>query len=119
TIIGCVVLPPLADWLGRRATLAAYFGVMLLSIAIGFGYIFYLRQALAPFMAILFVLGIGGGDFVLFTPWVPAQESTAVRASARAGWPLGPRSAASSAPASRFSSARASRTTTPLERRSR
>ena len=82
TICGCVVLPPLADWLGRRATLAGYFGVMLLSIAIGFGYIFYLQQALAPFMAILFVLGLGGANFAMYTLWLPEQYSTECRASA-------------------------------------
>src|SRR5215831_14976202 len=35
TILGCLALPPLADRYGRRLTLGLYFGVMLLSIAIG------------------------------------------------------------------------------------
>ncbi len=82
TIVGCLVLPPLADRFGRRATLAAYFVVMLLSIAIGFGYVFYLRNALAPFMAVLFALGVGGANFAMYTLWLPEQYSTECRASA-------------------------------------
>ncbi len=82
TILGCVVLPPLADRFGRRATLALYFVVMLLSIAIGFGYVFYLPNGLVPFMAILFALGVGGANFAMYTLWLPEQYSTECRASA-------------------------------------
>jgi MFS family permease len=82
TIAGCLVLPPLADRYGRRATLGAYFLVMLLSIAIGFGYVFYLPHALGPFMAALFALGVGGANFAMYTLWLPEQYSTACRASA-------------------------------------
>src|SRR4051812_28750075 len=46
TIAGCLVLPALAELLGRRLTLGLYFVVMFLSIAIGFGYVFYLQNAL-------------------------------------------------------------------------
>src|SRR5262245_806268 len=42
TILGCLVLPPIAEALGRRVTLGLYFVVMLFSIAVGFGYVFYL-----------------------------------------------------------------------------
>src|SRR5437870_2731792 len=41
TIIGCLVLPPLADAIGRRLTLGVYFVVMAVSISLGFGYVFY------------------------------------------------------------------------------
>jgi MFS family permease len=82
TILGCLVLPPLADAYGRRLTLALYFVVMLLSIAIGFGYVFYLPHALAPFMVILFALGVGGANFAMYTLWLPEQYSTECRASA-------------------------------------
>jgi MFS family permease len=82
TIVGCLVLPPLADRFGRRATLGGYFLVMLLSIAIGFGYVFYLPHALAPFMAVLFALGVGGANFAMYTLWLPEQYSTECRASA-------------------------------------
>ena len=82
TILGCVVLPPLAESLGRRLTLGLYFVVMFFSIAVGFGYIFYLPQALAPFMAVLFFLGIGGANFAMYTLWLPEQYTTECRASA-------------------------------------
>src|SRR5262249_40671430 len=42
TILGCIVLPPLAERFGRRLTLGLYFALMLFSIAVGFGYVFYL-----------------------------------------------------------------------------
>src|SRR5262249_43906033 len=42
TILGCLVLPPIAEALGRRLTLGLYFVVMFFSIAVGFGYVFYL-----------------------------------------------------------------------------
>jgi len=82
TILGCVVLPPLAESLGRRVTLALYFILMFLAIAIGFGYIFYLPHPLAPFMAVLFVLGVGGANFAMYTLWLPEQYATDCRASA-------------------------------------
>jgi MFS family permease len=83
TIIGCVVLPPLADAWGRRITLGAYFALMFVSIALGFGYIFYLAQhALRYFLACLFFLGIGGANFAMYTLWLPEQYSTDCRASA-------------------------------------
>ena len=82
TILGCVVLAPLAESLGRRLTLGLYFVVMFLSIAVGFGYVFYLPHALAPFMAVLFFLGIGGANFAMYTLWLPEQYSTECRASA-------------------------------------
>jgi MFS family permease len=82
TILGCIVLPPLAERLGRRVTLGLYFAVMFFSIAVGFGYIFYLPNALAPFFAVLFALGVGGANFALYTIWLPEQYSTECRGSA-------------------------------------
>jgi MFS family permease len=83
TILGCVVLPPVAESFGRRLTLGLYFIVMFLSIAIGFGYVFYLRtDALSWFMVCLFFLGIGGANFAMYTLWLPEQYSTECRASA-------------------------------------
>jgi len=83
TILGCLVLPPLAERFGRRMTLAMYFAVMFAAISIGFGYIFYLpTNALAWFMASLFVLGVGGANFAMYTLWLPEQYSTECRASA-------------------------------------
>ena len=82
TILGCLVLPPLAESLGRRLTLGLYFVVMMVSIAIGFGYVFYLQHALVPFMIVLFALGVGGANFAIYTLWLPEQYSTECRASA-------------------------------------
>ena len=83
TIVGCLVLPPLAERLGRRLTLGLYFLVMFFSIAIGFGYVFYLASdALKWFFAILFFLGFGGANFAMYTLWLPEQYSTECRASA-------------------------------------
>src|ERR1041385_302873 len=44
TIIGCLLLPIIAEKLGRRLTLAVYFALMAIFIALGFGYVFYLNQ---------------------------------------------------------------------------
>ena len=82
TILGCLALPPLAESLGRRLTLGLYFVVMFVSIALGFGYVFYLPHALTPFMAVLFFLGVGGANFAMYTLWLPEQYSTECRASA-------------------------------------
>jgi MFS family permease len=83
TIIGCIVLPLLAERLGRRLTLAIYFVLMFIFISLGFGYVFYLREgALFWFMICLFFLGIGGANFAMYTLWLPEQYATECRASA-------------------------------------
>jgi MFS family permease len=82
TILGCLVLPPLAEWLGRRVTLGLYFAIMFFSVAVGFGYVFYVPHAIVPFMAVLFFLGVGGANFAMYTLWLPEQYSTECRASA-------------------------------------
>ena len=83
TIIGCVVLPPMAEKWGRRATLGIYFAVMLVSIPLTFGYAFYMPvNALPWFMACLFLIGFGGGNFAMYTLWLPEQYPTECRASA-------------------------------------
>ena len=83
TIIGCVVLPVLAERLGRRFTLGIFFALMFVFIALGFGYVFYLREhALFWFMVCLFFLGAGGANFAMYTLWLPEQYRTECRASA-------------------------------------
>jgi MFS family permease len=83
TILGCLALPVVANRWGRRATLAAFFLLMFASIAVGFGYVFYLeRGALAWFIVCLFALGVGGANFAIYTLWLPEQYSTDCRASA-------------------------------------
>jgi MFS family permease len=83
TIIGCLLLPPLAEWLGRRGALGFYFAVMFVFISVGFGYVFYLNEhALRWFIACLFLLGVGGANFAIYTLWLPEQYRTECRASA-------------------------------------
>jgi MFS family permease len=83
TIIGCLVLPVLAEKFGRRVTLAIYFALMFVFIALAFGYVFYLQtSALVLFMVCLFFLGIGGANFAMYTLWLPEQYPTECRASA-------------------------------------
>jgi MFS family permease len=83
TILGCVALPPLAERFGRRMTLAWYFMFMFLSISIGFGYVFYLKDGALPwFQVMLFVLGFAGGNFTMYSLWLPEQYRTECRASA-------------------------------------
>ena len=84
TIIGCLVLPSISDRIGRRWCLAFYFTGMALTIASAFGWAFYLppHSALPAFMTVLFFLGFFGGNFALFSLWLPEQYSTDVRATA-------------------------------------
>ncbi|WP_233884786.1 MFS transporter [Paraburkholderia flagellata] len=82
TILGCLALPPMAERIGRRWTLAVYFAGMAVTIAASFGWAFYLENGLVPFIALLFVLGFFGGNFALFSLWLPEQFETRVRATA-------------------------------------
>ena len=83
TIIGCLLLPLLAEKFGRRFTLAIYFVLMAVFISLGFGYVFYLpTHALTWFMVCLFWLGVGGANFAMYTLWLPEQYRTECRASA-------------------------------------
>ena len=83
TILGCIILPPLAERYGRRMTMAMYFALMFLSIAFGFGYVFYLPgNVLMIFFVVLFALGLGGANFAMYTLWLPEQYSTDCRGSA-------------------------------------
>jgi len=82
TILGCLSLPPLAEKIGRRKTLAFYFIGMAAAIAASFGWAFHLEQGLWPFVGLLFVLGFFGGNFALFSLWLPEQYATDVRATA-------------------------------------
>jgi MFS family permease len=83
TILGCLALPYLADRFGRRASLGFYFLLMFVFVAVGFGYVFYLREhALMWFLVCLFFLGIGGANFAVYTLWLPEQYRTECRGSA-------------------------------------
>jgi len=83
TILGCVALPRMAEAIGRRLTLGVFFLLMFLGILAGFGVVFYWDTgALAWFMADLFILGLGGANFAMYTLWLPEQYETSCRASA-------------------------------------
>jgi MFS family permease len=81
-ILGCLTVPLLAEWLGRKKTLAIYFAGMCTFIVLSFGWAFYLENGLRPFIACLFFLGFFGGHFALFSLWLPEQYDTSVRATA-------------------------------------
>jgi MFS family permease len=83
TILGCIILPMIAERLGRRITLAIYFCGMMLTIALAFGWAFYLPpgSALPAFLTLLF-FGVAGGNFAIFSLWLPELFDTRVRATA-------------------------------------
>ena len=83
TILGCVLLPVIAERLGRRVTMGLYFVLMGASIAIAFGYVFYIApNALPAFYAMVLLLGLGGANFAMYTLWIPEQYPTECRGSA-------------------------------------
>ncbi len=82
TILGCLAVPVLAERVGRKRTLAFYFLGMAICIVLSFGWAFYLPQGLHPFIAVLFFLGFFGGNFAVFSLWLPEQYGTSVRATA-------------------------------------
>ena len=82
TILGCLAAPPLAEMVGRRKAMALYYVLMGFAVAIGFGYVFYAVSALPPFFLLVFILGLGGANFALYTLWLPEQYTTDCRGSA-------------------------------------
>lgn len=82
TILGCLALPPMAEKIGRKKTLAVYFSIMVVAIVLSFGWAFYLGHGLVAFIIVLFFLGFGGGNFAMFSLWLPEQYKTEVRATA-------------------------------------
>jgi MFS family permease len=82
TILGCLAVPPLAERIGRKRALAFYFLGMAICILLSFGWAFYLPRGLHPFIAVLFFLGFFGGNFAIFSLWLPEQYGTTVRATA-------------------------------------
>jgi nitrate/nitrite transporter NarK len=55
---------------------------LLVGIGFGFGRVFYMANALTPFFILVFVLGLGGANFALYTLWIPEQYTTECRGSA-------------------------------------
>jgi len=83
TVLGAFIVPLLAERVGRRATLAIFYGIMLGSIWAAFGHVFYMeRDAVGWFMFCAVLLGLGGANFVVYSFWLPEQYDTECRASA-------------------------------------
>lgn len=82
TILGCLLAPVLAERFGRKKTLAMYFIGMAAAILLAFGWAFYLQDGLTAFIAVLFFLGLAGGNFAIFSLWLPEQYNTTMRATA-------------------------------------
>ena len=82
TILGCLAMPILAERFGRKPALSIYFAGMAFSIALTFGWAFYLPHGLRVFIGMLFLLGFFGGNFAIFSLWIPEQYETKVRATA-------------------------------------
>jgi len=83
TVLGALIVPLLAEWLGRRITLGFFFALMFFSIFLAFGYVFYMQEgAVGWFMVSAFFLGLGGANFIVYSFWLPEQYGTECRASA-------------------------------------
>jgi MFS family permease len=82
TIIGCLAAPVLSEMLGRRGALAIYFLGMAATVWLSFGWAFYLPGGLTIFIGVLFLLGLFGGNFAVYSLWLPEQYGTSVRATA-------------------------------------
>ena len=83
TVLGALLVPLLAERWGRRATLAIFYGIMLGSIWLAFGHVFYMEtHAVGWFMLCAVLLGLGGANFAVYSFWLPEQYGTECRASA-------------------------------------
>jgi MFS family permease len=83
TVLGALIVPWLAERLGRRVTLGIFYSIMLGSIWMAFGRVFYMETgAIGWFLACAVLLGLGGANFVVYSFWLPEQYGTECRASA-------------------------------------
>lgn len=83
TVIGALIVPFVADWLGRRVTLAIFYALMSTSVWLAFGRVFYMEMhAVGWFIIFSFLMGLGGANFIVYSFWLPEQYGTECRASA-------------------------------------
>ena len=83
TVLGALVVALFAERLGRRVTLGIFYCIMLGSIAMAFGHVFYMATgAVGWFLLCAFLLGLGGANFIVYSFWLPEQYGTECRASA-------------------------------------
>lgn len=79
TLVTCLIVPAVAQRLGRRLTL----GILLAFMAVGLPLVFavaFESQNLSLFLGLLVLLGIGGADFAVFSLWLPEVYPTRARA---------------------------------------
>ncbi|HLH86288.1 MAG TPA: MFS transporter [Thermoplasmataceae archaeon] len=79
TLTFCLLMPFMVRRIGRKATLAVFMSFMIVGLVVAFG-IIYPTNNLYGFLAAVFLLGIGGADFSVFTLWVPEEYPTEARA---------------------------------------
>jgi len=83
TVLGCLLAPILAERLGRKGAMGLFFALLCSSTAIAFGYVFYLQMnALSTFFVMVFLLGVAGANFAMYTLWLPELYPTSCRATA-------------------------------------
>jgi MFS family permease len=83
TVLAALLVPLVAEWLGRRIALGIFYAVMGASIWLAFGHVFYMQtNAVAWFLVCAFLLGVGGANFIVYSFWLPEQYGTECRASA-------------------------------------
>lgn len=83
TILGALIVPLVAERLGRKPTLGIFFATMGLFIWLAFGHVFYMTTgALGWFMVCAFCLGLGGANWIVYSFWLPEQYATECRVSA-------------------------------------
>jgi MFS family permease len=78
TIIGCILMPFLAEKFGRRITVIIFLILMTISVFLIYDIIFYLNSLFDLYLVIP-ILGIGGADFAVFTLWAPELYPTEFR----------------------------------------
>lgn len=83
TILGALMVPPLANRLGRRVTLGTFFALMALFIWLAFGHVFYMETGALEWLIVCsFFLGLGGANWIVYSFWLPEQYATECRVSA-------------------------------------
>jgi MFS family permease len=79
TLVMCLVMPVLAERLGRKRTLAIFLAFMAVGLPLVFLWAFRSGD-LTLFLVMLVFLGIGGADFSIFSLWLPEIFPTHARA---------------------------------------
>ena len=84
TILGCLLAPVLAERIRAQENPGADISAAWRPPSLlAFGWAFYLRDGLAcRSSSLLFFLGLAGGNFAIFSLWLPEQYNTEMRATA-------------------------------------